>query len=305
MPVARVTAPHRDGVGVDVPEMAPDVEQDPVQRQAAGHLQAEEVLQLAGGDQHPRPGRESHDDGMGDEVDEGAEPREPHHELDRADHEGQGEGELDVGPGARLGERAQGREQDDRRGGGGPRDELARRAEQRRDDRGHHRRVQPVLRRHPRDRREGHPLGQHHDGAGDRGEDVGPHRVAVDFGPPQQERDEVAPRPAHHRGGSGGPDASCPPARGAASGPGLGAETGTGTPETAAAARRSGIRPGMHGAPSRAKLCAIRLAHVRRSPHSIEETRAAGTEGTMIEALRHCRGVSAAGNHREQVPEAK
>ena len=93
--------PHHDRIGIDVPEELPEVGQDLVKAQAARHLHAEEVLELARRDQHRGPGGEPDDDRVRDEVDEGAEPREAHHELNGANHEREGERVLHVGRAAR------------------------------------------------------------------------------------------------------------------------------------------------------------------------------------------------------------
>ncbi len=51
----------------------------------AGH--AEEIAELAGSDEQGRPGGKAHHHGMGNEIDERAEPRKPQRELEHAGDE--------------------------------------------------------------------------------------------------------------------------------------------------------------------------------------------------------------------------
>ena len=98
----------------------------------------------------------------------------------------------DVFRASRRRERAERGEQHDGGRGGRAGHEQPGRAEQGGDDGRDHRRVEPVLGRHPGDGSEGDALRENHEHPGHGGQCVGAHGVAIDVGPPLQERRELA-----------------------------------------------------------------------------------------------------------------
>ena len=167
---------------------------------AAWNVHAEEVLHLCREDQARRAGGKAHDDGMRDEVDQRAHPRETHRQLKQAGQKGQREHELDVFGRSRYRQRADTGKNENRDDVGGSRYQVPGRAEQRRDDGGHDGRIEAILRRHSGQGRECHTLRQHDDRPYDPGKRVRPQRAAIDARPPAQQR-EYAEHPV--RGSAG------------------------------------------------------------------------------------------------------
>ena len=155
-------------------------------------LRAEEVLELVDRDEDRGAGGEPRDDRVGHEVHEHAEPGDAEHELDHAHHQGEGDRIGDVLRASRRREGAERGEQHDGGRGGRAGHEQPGRAEQGGDDGRDHRRVEPVLGRHAGDRGEGDALREDHEHAGHGGQRVRTHGVAIDVGPPLQERRELA-----------------------------------------------------------------------------------------------------------------
>ncbi len=158
------------------------------------------MLELAGGDEYRGAGGEADDDRVGDEVHQRAETRQPHGQLDGADHEGEGERIYDIFLRSRLRQHAQRREHDDGRGGGRSRDQVAGRAEQGGDDGRNHGGVEAVDRRHAGKGRKGDPLRQNHHGSRQPRDRVGAQRAAIDLRPPTAKRYERCPQMLHAAG---------------------------------------------------------------------------------------------------------
>ena len=166
----------------------PDREQEIM---AGRNLKPEELRRLRRDDEHADAGRVADHHGMRDEIDDDAELEDAERQFDQARHDRQRHGELDVvGRAGRRegGERGRQNERG-RRGGAG--DQMPRRPEEGGHDRGHDRGVEPVLRRHSRDGREGDALRQHDDGAGEPRQKVGARRTPVDQRRPPQEREKI------------------------------------------------------------------------------------------------------------------
>ena len=134
--------------------------------------QAKKVLDLAGSNQHGRTRGESDDDRVRDEIDQCTQSGEAHEQLDRADHQCQGQCQADIVGAARFCHHTQRGKQDDGCCRGGPGHQMPRGAEQGSDDRGYHAGIQSVFGRHTRDGCEGNTLWQDDDGAGQGSEQV-------------------------------------------------------------------------------------------------------------------------------------
>ena len=100
--------PHGGRVGMDITDMLDEVQQLLRQVQAAGHIDTEKVLQLAGPDQNSRTGGEAHHHRVGDEIHQRTEAGDPHGQLDDTHHEGERQRIGDVVDAARIGQHAQG-----------------------------------------------------------------------------------------------------------------------------------------------------------------------------------------------------
>jgi hypothetical protein len=180
---------------VRVAQMLGGVEQRLVEGGAARHREAEKVLELAGRDEERGAGREAHDHGVRDEVDERSQPGQSHRELHQPGHQAERQHHGDVAFAARLGqrrERGQHQHRDRRRR---PRHQVPARAPQRRHHRRHHRRVQAVLRRQAGDGGEGHRLRQHDHRPGEGRRGVAAQALAPDQRPPVQQRQRSAQQP--------------------------------------------------------------------------------------------------------------
>ncbi len=85
---------------------------------ATWYVQAEEILDLAGGDEDGRARGEADDHGVRDEVDQHAQPGQAHRELDHSGKKGECQHEADELSAAGLGQRAdRGENHDGNRGG--------------------------------------------------------------------------------------------------------------------------------------------------------------------------------------------
>jgi hypothetical protein len=82
--------------------------------QPRGHRHAEEILELCGNDEEPRAGREADHDRMRDEIDERAESRDSHRELQETHHQRERQHERDIVVRAGRCKRRHRREDDER-----------------------------------------------------------------------------------------------------------------------------------------------------------------------------------------------
>ncbi len=142
-----------------------DIKDERMNRQALGHVEADEMAGLRNDDENADARREAHDYRMRYEIDERAEPQGSEPQLHQPHHEGKRYGKLHVMGGARFGESGERGGKHKGRCGTGTRDQMPRGAKQRGDNGRHDGGVQPILGRHAGDRREGDALRQHDNGA--------------------------------------------------------------------------------------------------------------------------------------------
>ena len=117
--------------GLDVLNVRAELDQHLMKMGAARHVEAEEVLDLAGGDENRRTCGEADDDGVRDEVDQCAEPRQTHRQLNQAGQQGECKHQADELRTARFGQRADRGKHHDRDCGCRARHQVPARAPQR------------------------------------------------------------------------------------------------------------------------------------------------------------------------------
>ncbi len=154
----RQGAQHRDEFFVEV-------------QAGSGGVQAEEILPLAGPDDHGDARGEPDDDRARDELDDAAEAREPHDQQDAAGHHGGG---LQAGDAVLRGDAGEHRDE----GAGGPGDLHARATGNRGDETGDDGGVQPLRRCRARGDGKGHGE-RHGDDAHDHARDDVGHEVGA------------------------------------------------------------------------------------------------------------------------------
>ena len=156
--VVRLTA---SDIGIDTADLLREKPQRLEEGRSARNVYAEEILDLAAGDQHGGAGGETDHHGMRNEIDQRPHARQPQCQLEQSGEEGQGQHQADELRRARRGVRADRGEHGDGNGRGGTGDQMPGRTEQRGDDGRRHRRIKAILRRQAGNGGEGHRLGQH------------------------------------------------------------------------------------------------------------------------------------------------
>ena len=179
-------------VGVEIVPLAEHPYQGLMQMATARNADPEKMLQLTGGDDDRGPGREAGHHRMGNEIDDRTEPSQPHHQLDQADHDRKGQGQLDVISAPRFGILAQRRKKNDGGRGGWSRNQMPGGTEQGGNHGRDHPGIEPVLGRHPSDDGKSHPLRQGDDRPGKAGQQVIPEGFPVYPRPPLQKWKKVS-----------------------------------------------------------------------------------------------------------------
>ena len=124
-------------------------------------------------DQGGRAGGKSDQNGMGNKVEQRAEPGKAHGHLDTAHQQRQDASQFQIGDTLRWGQGTENTEDHEGNGGGGAGDQVGRAAPQAGDDGGHDGGVKAVLNGQPGNQGIGHGLGYGHNGHGQTGQQVG------------------------------------------------------------------------------------------------------------------------------------
>ena len=148
------------------------------------------MLHLARGDEDGGARREPHDHGMGDEIDQCAQPGQAEGQLIYPRQEGEGQYNPDVSLRTRFGQGADGGEDDNGDGGGGAGYQMKGGTEKGCHHGGDDGGVKTVFRREPGDHCKSDALGQDDDGAGESGQKICPERIPADEIPPAQEGED-------------------------------------------------------------------------------------------------------------------
>ena len=157
-----------------------------------GLAEPQDMFQLTCGNQDGSAGRETDNDGMGDEIDQCSQSGQAECQLIDPGQKGQGQNEPNVLFRAWLGKRADGAEYNDgnRRGRTGY--QMQGGTEERCDNRGDNGCIEPVFRGKPGNHRKGHSLRKDDDRPGQPGQNIGPQGVPTDEVPPAKKGKESA-----------------------------------------------------------------------------------------------------------------